>query len=361
MNIKQIIIFALFGCVTFQSTAFTQTFYNASKFSEPGDFVKINYDFPTTYIYNELWVKADSIPSSSMISVSAYGQGVPESRDAHYLVAVDSDSTILFKVRVTTPSTEWISLNGVTKIKPDEWHHVYVAFSNFDKFEIWLDGVLEASNNGHTFGDLGKINTVPPLLTIATQFENGDTTDTFYGSIDEVRVWDNYRDSVQINSTMFDTLSSEYYSSEDSGLAGYWRFDEFEDLGVNSDGADDFRDFSTWSRHGDSNGSIELVPSNIVSVEQTNQKIPNGDYLSNNYPNPFNPSTIISFLIPELSFVSLKIFNSLGEEIETLVTEELNVGNYKYEWNAKNLTSGIYFYELRAGKFSQVKKMVLLK
>ena len=89
--------------------------------------------------------------------------------------------------------------------------------------------------------------------------------------------------------------------------------------------------------------------------------IPSDFQLSQNFPNPFNPSTTINFSIPEESFISLKIFNSLGEEVETLVAQELNTGNYKYNWNADGLTSGIYFYKIEAGEFVSTKKMILLK
>ena len=80
-----------------------------------------------------------------------------------------------------------------------------------------------------------------------------------------------------------------------------------------------------------------------------------------NYPNPFNPITIIKFSIPQSSFVSLKIFTSLGEEVETLAAEELSAGSYKYEWDAKGLTSGIYLYQLKSGNYIETNKMILLK
>jgi hypothetical protein len=83
--------------------------------------------------------------------------------------------------------------------------------------------------------------------------------------------------------------------------------------------------------------------------------------LSNNYPNPFNPSTKIEFQIPELSFVSLKVYDVLGNEVATLVNEEKTVGNHTVEFNAANLPSGIYFYQINTGDFVQTKKMVLLK
>ncbi len=83
--------------------------------------------------------------------------------------------------------------------------------------------------------------------------------------------------------------------------------------------------------------------------------------LSQNYPNPFNPSTKIKYSIPQSADVTLKIFNTLGEEIETLVSEEKPVGTYELNWNAANLPSGVYFYRLQAGDFVQTRKMILLK
>lgn len=83
--------------------------------------------------------------------------------------------------------------------------------------------------------------------------------------------------------------------------------------------------------------------------------------LFQNYPNPFNPSTKFSFAIPERSFVSLKVYNLLGKEIAAIVSEELSAGNYKRIWNAENISSGVYFYRLQAGNFTETKKLILVK
>ncbi|HCY75478.1 MAG TPA: hypothetical protein DHV28_06115 [Ignavibacteriales bacterium] len=80
-----------------------------------------------------------------------------------------------------------------------------------------------------------------------------------------------------------------------------------------------------------------------------------------NYPNPFNPATTISYNIPELSDVDLRIYDILGNEIAVLVNEEKPAGKYEVNWNASNLPSGIYVYQLRAGSIVQMKKMMLLK
>lgn len=83
--------------------------------------------------------------------------------------------------------------------------------------------------------------------------------------------------------------------------------------------------------------------------------------LKQNYPNPFNPTTNIEFRIAEGGLVTLKVYDDLGREIATLVNEEKPAGEYEVEFDAGNLTSGIYFYTITAGKFHQTKKMILLR
>jgi hypothetical protein len=83
--------------------------------------------------------------------------------------------------------------------------------------------------------------------------------------------------------------------------------------------------------------------------------------LAQNYPNPFNPTAKIKYKIPELSIVTLKVYDVLGNEIETLVNEEKPTGTYQITWFAEHLPSGIYFYRLQAGSYTLTKKMVLMK
>jgi polyhydroxybutyrate depolymerase len=83
--------------------------------------------------------------------------------------------------------------------------------------------------------------------------------------------------------------------------------------------------------------------------------------LEQNYPNPFNPSTNIVFNLPLASFVTLKVYDLIGREVVTLVSEQLSAGSHSHTWNAANISSGIYFYRLQAGSFTEIKKLVLLK
>ncbi len=106
-------------------------------------------------------------------------------------------------------------------------------------------------------------------------------------------------------------------------------------------------------------GTITVNP--VTDVKDISQTIPGTFNLMQNYPNPFNPSTTISFSLPSKSFVSLKIFDVIGNEIATIVNQELSAGNYTKQWNAENMSSGVYYYQLKAGNFSETKKLVLLR
>ena len=83
--------------------------------------------------------------------------------------------------------------------------------------------------------------------------------------------------------------------------------------------------------------------------------------LEQNYPNPFNPTTTIKYSIPESGIVSLKFYDILGNEVASLVNEEKAPGVYSVTFDAGNLSSGVYFYKIQAGKFTESKKMTLIK
>jgi len=120
---------------------------------------------------------------------------------------------------------------------------------------------------------------------------------------------------------------------------------------------------------GDSGIILLITNGGVTFVEENkNDEIPTDFYLSNNYPNPFNPNTKIKYSVPQTSNVIMKVFDILGNEIESLVNEEKQTGTYEINWYATNLPSGIYFYRLQAvptgrqaGSFVETKKMVLMK
>ncbi len=103
-----------------------------------------------------------------------------------------------------------------------------------------------------------------------------------------------------------------------------------------------------------------LIDETMTSVEDTKTS-PTEFQLSQNYPNPFNPSTIITFQLPAGNFVTLKVYDVLGQEVATLVNDFKKTGSHKVAWNAAGLASGIYFYKFIAGGYTSFKKMLLVR
>jgi hypothetical protein len=234
------------------------------------------------------------------------------------------------------------------------WYHVAATWGPAG-LKIYLNGTL-AGQDGFS-GDLHNYNTE---LIAASSWG-----DSYAGAIDELRVWNLALDSSAIAKILFDTLGAAYYATTDSGLIAYYRMDEFEDLGINSDGADDIRDLSINANHLDTEGSPTLISSDafiLTDINDSPTPIPNRFELIQNYPNPFNPATTIEFIIPNNEFVTLKIYDITGREIATIVSEKLASGNYEYYWDAGRFASGVYLYRLKAGTdFIQTKKLILLK
>jgi len=107
-------------------------------------------------------------------------------------------------------------------------------------------------------------------------------------------------------------------------------------------------------------------PNDVAEGEENNSTLPQSYQLSQNYPNPFNPITEISFALPQESEVSLIIYNIKGQVVNRLVDERLEAGRYKVSWEGKDssgnrVASGIYFYRLKAGSYSETKKMIMVK
>ena len=116
-----------------------------------------------------------------------------------------------------------------------------------------------------------------------------------------------------------------------------------------------------------SRGTCQTCSSNVVDytgkVSKANQLVnilPTFNLIQN-YPNPFNPSTVISFSISKEDRVVLRIYDILGKEIQTIINEKLNPGDYKVEYNGKDLASGVYFYSLSTGSEYVTRKMQLIK
>lgn len=109
------------------------------------------------------------------------------------------------------------------------------------------------------------------------------------------------------------------------------------------------------------NGRILKTVNGGIGIQQISTNVPEGFELSQNYPNPFNPVTNINFSVPKSGVVKLTVYDASGRETATLFNGRLSAGTYNYDYDASQLASGIYFYKLESGDFTQTKKMVLVK
>jgi hypothetical protein len=152
---------------------------------------------------------------------------------------------------------------------------------------------------------------------------------------------------------MNDTLGPEYYNNPGSGLVGYWRFDEGMDTTA----------FDLTGNHNDGiiHGATYVPSGAILAIQSPENNLPLSHRLYQNYPNPFNPTTRIQYGISSRQFVSVKVYDILGNELATLVNEEKSAGQYDVEFDGANLASGVYFYRLQAENFQQTRKMLLMK
>lgn len=98
-----------------------------------------------------------------------------------------------------------------------------------------------------------------------------------------------------------------------------------------------------------------------TGISTISGEVPSGYRLEQNYPNPFNPATNINFSVPKSGMVTLVVYDVNGKEISNLINQDMNAGSYNFDFDASKLSSGVYFYRLSAGDFSEVKKMILVK
>ena len=171
----------------------------------------------------------------------------------------------------------------------------------------------------------------------------------------------NFNSNFSFNLHYNETQGSGFNITENNLKAKYW--DNQSNTWVEVSGAivDASNGTVSFSLNKVSNFIILTTEKQTTGIESITKNIPQSFTLKQNYPNPFNPATTIEFDLKENSKVELTIYNALGQKIKTLVDREFSSGRHKINFNAHNLTSGIYFYELKTNNSKQIKKMELLK
>jgi hypothetical protein len=122
-----------------------------------------------------------------------------------------------------------------------------------------------------------------------------------------------------------------------------------------------FVNAATGWASGDNGTILKTTNGGVTSINQISNEVPGEFKLYQNYPNPFNPMTNVKFQIPNAGIVKLIIYDILGREAATFIDENLKPGTYEAEWDASNYPSGVYFYKILAGNYTETRKMVLVK
>ena len=272
----------------------------------------------------------------------------------------------------TNNGTSWTAVNtGLINVTKRSRYVETLAISGTNLFAGTDDGVFLSTNNGTSWNAVnsGLTNTSINVLAISS-------TNLFAGTGDGVFLSTNNGTSWTAENT-----GLTYVGAEALAVSGTNLFDgnvEGVFLSTNngtswaaaSRGANNIYNVNTLTISGTylyagtiDNGVWRRPLSEMINtrVEDRNNQIPNHFSLHQNYPNPFNPSTVISYQIASAGKVSLKVYDMLGREVATLVNETKSAGNYTATFNATKLPSGVYFYRLQAGTYSNTKKLLLLK
>lgn len=220
------------------------------------------------------------------------------------------------------------------------------------------DGITDFCMGG--YGDfliyLTQLNNPLQIAGYSTD-ANGDINNDGY---DDLIVGDDWKIKIYLGSENFDTNYD--LSIDDIDSIGFTFYTSIAG-DINNDGYDEIFAFSPYFQDPDN----PLGRAFIYSYNNPNQLIDEADYninefhLYHNYPNPFNPSTNIAYSIPRYGLVTIKVYNTLGEEIATLVNGEKPAGIYEVKFDGSSLPSGVYIYRLTAEDYSAAKKFILLK
>ncbi len=332
INSSQILIFV----IVLSSSIKSQTFDMIGYFYSPYESASIIYN----YSYEEFNKMAYS--DSSIVLKSFLGK--QEVFVENIKVKLD---TVIYSLEIHKYGTEiQHTFYDTIAIKQISYSYIDTVFE--------INGISNDGANNHLYGwifsdSLGEsiVDTLDSLpmypYSKLYRYYNIENDNSLYTSGDTlfiherpkyVNYWDSY-------------FSTDYLVKADSNLVSYARHYSYYGEG--------FRE------------KYKLKDIRIVTVNDSNGNLlPSRVFLSQNYPNPFNPSTTMSYTIPvnvkgEMSNVKLVVYDVLGREVATLVNKRQSAGSYEIVFNASKLNSGVYFYQLQSGNFTESKKMILLK
>ncbi|MGH1364108.1 MAG: endo-beta-N-acetylglucosaminidase [Calditrichia bacterium] len=302
----------------------------------------------------EAWIKASSwqpnVWQGSIMNKEQQGPG----NDSGYMLRAGNNGQLNFNLG----SGSWNELNSAVGLMQTEvWYHVAGSY-NGSEMKIFINGAEVGSTNA-------GFNLRNSTFDLQVGSSEVSADRNFLGTIDEVRVWNVGRTQEQIQRTMSGQLDPVYYTTADSGLVGYWQFNEGSGQ-ITSDLSVYGNDGTLGSTPGvDAKDPMWVDPAPLVGIED-GLSIPSGYVLEQNYPNPFNPATTIAYSLPQNGQVTIAVYNLLGQRVRLLVDLKQTAGSYQVVWDGRNdagvsQSSGIYLYRLSGENTQQTQKMILMK
>ena len=243
----------------------------------------------------------------------------------------------------------WIVNNNLTtyrnQLNAKEWYHIAFTWDGV-VLQILVNGELKSTVYTST-----NLNVTNGIIQI------GSYNDEFGldGLIDEIRIWNYERSHDEIINNMNTKLTGN-----ESGLVAYWQLDEGQGQNVSDSAGENLGVLGSSSNEEENDPDWVECEISTVNVERK-RSVVNDNFLSHNYPNPFNSYTKIIYKLLKPSNVNLSVYNHNGQKIETLLNCFQTIGEHEIIWQPKGLPSGLYFYRLHSGEFLETKKLILQK
>jgi len=338
---------------------------NINRYQVFNDVTLFSYDSLNQKLY--VWLPNDSsrhlavdfnIPTDSNFVSYIRGTGVEFTSNGFSTKVVFGDTCLVYSMvhplvlNVPYYYYEFASNIGLIKYK----YYIVSTYSDDSSEQETIATIIDSVNYNQFVPTVDSlfpvedrpVNTFPYLMTIPYTAIYSALVDSFYLDVEHLR-----------SDTLVQNKIFSLSNSNPSHITFYLDSLQVGDKIKLRATITDTSIFNNSDHYPDTGWVVMNVLPPIVTVEDEN--IPLHFNLAQNYPNPFNPITKISFQIPQQLYVTIKIFDVLGNEIAILVQEEKEAGGYELTWKAENLTSGIYYYRITAGDFTQTKKMILLK
>ena len=302
--------------------------------------------------------------------------GIPDNWVSY--IAFDDSDNIWFASNGLTKfdGSNWVNYNSSNSGLPDNWIYSLAIDSNNNKWVGTYDyGVTKFDGSDWIVYDINNSG-LPNNWVYTIAFEDSNLTwlGTFAGGLTKFdgvswNIFNAFNSGLPHDSVL--CLAIDYNGNKwigtDGGLVKF-NDNDWTVLNTSNSGLPNDQVFAIIIDEygnkiiGTFTGLVFYNEGGVVNVDKDMDiSIPDEYMLSQNYPNPFNPSTIISYQLPEDSQVQIKIYDIMGREIIELVNEYKRAGYYKINFNAVSLSTGIYLYKINAGKFSNTRKMLLVK